>query len=52
MLILKFMNDRDVFAVLPTGYYKSLCFACLLKAYKQLRDTTGSIGLAISVVLV
>ena len=51
VLILEFMNGRDVFAVLPTGYYKSLCFACLLKAYNKLRDTTGSIGVVMPVIV-
>ena len=46
MLILEFMNGRDVFAVLPTGYYKSLCFA-----YNKLRDTTGSIGVVMPLIV-
>ena len=28
-VIVTFVNGNDVFAVLPTGYEKSLCFACL-----------------------
>ena len=28
-VIVSFINGNDIFAVLPTGYGKSLCFACL-----------------------
>ena len=30
---------------------KSLCFACLLKAYNKLRDTTGSIGVVMHLIV-
>ena len=42
------MSDRDVFAVLPTRYGKSMCFACLPKANDKLRDTTGSIAVVVT----
>ena len=28
-VIMEFVNGRNVFAVLPTGYGKTLCYACL-----------------------
>ena len=37
LVISEFMSDRDVFAVLPTRYGKSMCFACLPKAYDKLQ---------------
>ena len=39
LVISEFMSGRDVFAVLPTRYGKSMCFACLPKAYDKLRDS-------------
>ena len=42
------MSGRDVFAMLPIRYCKSMCFACLPKAYDKLRDTTGSIAVGVT----
>ena len=48
LAISEFMSNRDVFAVLPTRYGKSMCFACLSKAYDKLRDTTGTIAVVVT----
>lgn len=38
-VIVGLVEGRDVFAVLPTGYGKSLCFGCLPWTYEALDDT-------------
>ena len=36
-----FVKGRDVFAVLPTGYGKSLCFGCLPLVFDTLLGKEG-----------
>ena len=42
----------DVFAVLPTKYGKSLCFACLLVVFDQLQVNGGTVERSQALVVV
>ena len=39
-VIMEFVNGRNVFAVLPTGYGKTLCYACLPLIFDELASRT------------
>ena len=42
-VVRSFVGGNDVFAVLPTGYSKTLCFAILPNLFDRLLCTNGSI---------
>ena len=48
VVITKFVHGNDVFAALPTGYGKSLCYGCLPPVFDNLRSTHGSIVVVVS----
>ena len=47
-VIVHLLLGNDAFAVLPTGYGKSLCYTCLPKAYDTLLETECSIVVVIT----
>ena len=47
-VLLSYIRGNDVFAVLPTGYGKSLCYAVLPLVFDQLLGTKDSVVVVIS----
>lgn len=47
-VIEKFVEGEDVFAALPTGYGKSLCYVCLPRIYDRLYGTSNSVAVVIT----
>ena len=47
-VILTFLSGNDVFAVLPTGYGKSLYYTCLPIAFDNILKTKGSIAVVVT----
>ena len=50
-VLLNILSGNDVFAVLPTGYGKSLCYSCLPKAWDCLLQTEGCIVIVVTPLL-
>ena len=50
-IILDFILGNDVFAVLPTGFGKSLCYACLPGIFDKVFGSTNSMVIVVSPLL-
>ena len=48
LVVTEFVSGRDVFAALPTGYGKSLCYGCLPSVFDDLRSCSSSIVVVVS----
>ena len=51
IVINQFLAGKDVFTVLPTGFGKTLCFACLPSIYDDIRKSDRSIIVVVSPLL-
>ena len=49
-VVTSFLRDRDVFAVLPTGFGKSLCYACLPAAFDKILEKEKGHSIVVVVV--
>ena len=47
-VLTKFILGNDVFAMLPTGFGKSMCYACLPRVFDSLLRATNSIVVVIT----
>ena len=50
-VIVAFLQGRDIYVVVPTGFGKSLCYACLPFAFDRLLGRATSIVIVISPVI-
>ena len=50
-IITSFIQGSDVFGVLPTGYGKSLCYACLPNVFDRLQGSRHSIIVVITAIM-